>query len=261
MSYIDNIQQEQLEQYLVYEYFICLLPCYLVLLTAAIRCYQILDLPIKYKLYTFENALESYKIKYRLSQLMVATYLLSLFLGLASSPRLFWASQLNFNNLFYIFGVIAWVDTIFLLQVEYVRGLNQSIFVLRIFWILSFGLSVVRFFIYSQGIFDLIIHVTRLISTFVLFLYGILKPYDQPYIEQNGEKQNICNKFFNSFEKNEFIGYILNYRVINHQTWKDINQPLIVDAIEMKQLSQGCFQMTKLSDENEQTAEDLEHYQ
>ncbi|EAR95708.2 Na,H/K antiporter P-type ATPase alpha subunit family protein (macronuclear) [Tetrahymena thermophila SB210] len=144
-------------------------------------------------------------------------------------------------------------------QTEYIRGLNQSFLALRLFWILSFGLSLIRFFKYQMGVFDVIINITRLISTFILFIYGVFKPYDQPYIEIDCQKESFIHKFFKGLEKNEFIAYVMKYKIINHQTWKDVNQPFIDDAIELKQLNQGFVQMVKVSDENEQTAEDFEH--
>lgn len=88
----------------------------------------------------------SYVVKSRLSLMNCYTYAGMVLLGILGDPDLYYSSQHRIYSLFYLFGMMAWGMSALLLRREFQRGIGQSLWTHRFFWIFAGTFSVTKTF-------------------------------------------------------------------------------------------------------------------
>ena len=190
------------KSYVSTEFFFYMLPSYLAILAFSYRYYLIMQHTPKRKVdellgeilvTCFEENYDddyyneedfgvppaSYCIKSKLSLLNSYVYLLMCLMGLLGDPDLYYAAQHRTYSLMYIFGVVAWQMSAFVLRREYQREMAQSLWAHRFFWIFCGTFSVSKMFEdYLQPL-NFIINSISILANSILALYGLYRPEDK----------------------------------------------------------------------------------
>jgi hypothetical protein len=161
---------------LIYEFVFYLLPC-LVFLAAAARRYLLLrDIPA---LDDPPPETDSMRLKVVLSECQTVLYLLQFVMGLIAAPSLFFASGFRNYSFCYLLGAAAWHSSTRLLQMEWQRGLDQSIWCHRLFWPLSNTFQIMHLLEeYQLTPLNLAFNLLELLPLSVLSMYALFKPTD-----------------------------------------------------------------------------------
>lgn len=161
---------------------------------------------------TYKVLPASYVIKSKLSLYNSYLYLIMLFLSFVSTASMFYAANHRLHSFLYLFGFLAWYMASVVLRREHQRGLGQSIWIHRIFWILAGTFSVYKMFEDYFLPLNLIINIFFIASNLILAVYGIYRPEDSDTLEMSVGSEDIpgfIKILFQTIELNETVRYLL----------------------------------------------------
>jgi len=159
----------------IFEFLIFMIPCYLFIIVS-IRKIRILNRTTANSGVHKQN---SYYIKKALLLLHVFIFILQLVLAAVQKKEIYWVAEYRSGTIVYLFGVLAWVLSMKLLDKEVRRGLPQQYFEQRMFWILNFIVAVIKVMNpIEQNLCPLIINLLKIFAGLWLTLYAIAKPFD-----------------------------------------------------------------------------------
>ena len=178
---------ETIDIYLSFEFFINLIPCYLFIIIGFCRYVSLFRLSrFRYIEENEENDSESLSesplineidpppalfIKKKLSYFIAFLYIISIFLAFLFPNDWFWAANYQWESLFYLVGVIGWVLSGQLIQLEYDKEYYQELYTHKLLCPLTMMLSFINLLLKRNVKFFLVQFEKKLELFFSLFFF------------------------------------------------------------------------------------------